>query len=315
MNLQPIVDAFQGMIFWIIPIMLGLLALKFLLAPKLRGMEGELLAGRSLNRIFDKVLHDIVITDGRGGLTQLDHVALTDQGLLVVETKNYRGLIFGRERDRTWTQKIGRQTHRFQNPLRQNYAHLKALEALELGIPVFGQVVFTNDAQFPKGMPDGVSDLRSLRADVGRRHGDAISRDVLLDGWETLESHAMTDKEARRAHRGVLAERHGKDRKTQLAWGMLGVSVVWLVILWVLGVPTPFSIPSVAYQQAEVSTLHGDMRYATKMAERIYDVPECAGFRERILTRGKGAPYKAKANQEIITTLGEAEKAGCKKSG
>ena len=31
----------------------------------------------------------LVLRDGRGGLTQIDHLALTTDGLLVVETKNY----------------------------------------------------------------------------------------------------------------------------------------------------------------------------------------------------------------------------------
>jgi hypothetical protein len=117
---------------------------------------------------------DLIVPDGRGGLTQVDHLALTAAALLVVETKNYGGLILGQARDRTWTQCIGRQRHKLQNPLRQNYSHIKAVQALAPGVPVSGLVVFTNRAQFPKGQPSGVVMLSDLR----RMAGQDIGADV-----------------------------------------------------------------------------------------------------------------------------------------
>lgn len=82
-----------------------------------------------------------------------DHLALTPAGLLVVETKTYSGIILGQPNESTWTQAIGRQRHRFQNPLRQNFAHVRVIEALVPDIPVEGRVVFASHAQFPKGLP------------------------------------------------------------------------------------------------------------------------------------------------------------------
>jgi len=58
-------------------------------------------------------------------------------------------------------------------PLHQNYLHVSALEALELGLPVMGRVVFTDGAMFPKGIPEDVSYLQDLRRDLGGLVGDA----------------------------------------------------------------------------------------------------------------------------------------------
>ena len=40
-----------------------------------------------------------------------------------------KGWIFGLANQKTWTQKIYKHTNKFQNPLHQNYKHVKTLEA------------------------------------------------------------------------------------------------------------------------------------------------------------------------------------------
>ncbi len=141
--------------------------------PRVRGRVGEARVGAVLDRIGTETLHDIILPDGRGGLTQIDHLVLTGASLLVVETKNYSGSIFGQERESQWTQKLGPQTNRFQNPLRQNYGHIQAVQALVPGVPVLGRVVFTDDARFQQGMPASVVEperpaARTAPSDGGR---------------------------------------------------------------------------------------------------------------------------------------------------
>ena len=148
---------------WLLPFGLALLATKVLFLPKLRGRVGEARVGALLDRVGADTLHDVILPDGRGGLTQIDHLVLTGAGILVVETKNYSGMVFGQEREAQWTQRLGRRSYRFQNPLRQNYGHVQAVKALAPGAPVLGRVVFTDDARFPQGAPEGVSILADLR--------------------------------------------------------------------------------------------------------------------------------------------------------
>jgi restriction system protein len=76
----------------------------------------------------------------------------------VVETKNYRGWIFGSEKQAQWTQQIYRRKHKFQNPLHQNKLHVKALmQFLNLPEDHFHSVVlFIGNTEFKTEMPDNV---------------------------------------------------------------------------------------------------------------------------------------------------------------
>lgn len=126
-------DAVTSLVLLLVAFSLALAGLRVLVRSKLRGRAGEAQVGRLLDRLFPKVRHDILLPDGRGGLTQLDHVALSPSGLVVVETKHYRGRILGRPQDATWNQVLGRKTYPFQNPLRQNHAHVRAVQSLGPG--------------------------------------------------------------------------------------------------------------------------------------------------------------------------------------
>ena len=64
------------------------------------------------------------------GTTQIDHVIACPYGAFVIETKFMQGLLFGRTEQRYWTQRIGRRSYRFKNPLRQNFKYVQALKAL-----------------------------------------------------------------------------------------------------------------------------------------------------------------------------------------
>lgn len=169
------------------------------LRPRLLGAQGQAAVSRRLRRYCAEVADDLILPNGRGGLAQIDHLVLTPAGLVVVETKNYSGLIFGEVRDRTWTQCIGRQRNKFENPLRQNYGHIKAVEALATGVPVTGLVVFIDRARFPKGEPNGVTTLSALSRALAPVAHEAVSTDYRR-AWDAVLAQARTDREARRAH-------------------------------------------------------------------------------------------------------------------
>ena len=229
---QPILGTVLNSILWFIPAILTISALKLLFEPRLKGIVGELAVGLALKDIGEDVLTDILIPDGKGGLTQLDHVVLAPGGLWVIETKNYKGLIFGREREKYWTQRLGRQSFRFMNPLRQNYLHTEALKALLPNVPVHGWVAFAGEARFPKGMPDGVSALRSLRKDLSAFVPDKNVAPDLHAAWKRLKRKMRTDRAAKREHLAGIKEKYGKGRATPVGIGLLVISVAWLLVMW-----------------------------------------------------------------------------------
>ena len=75
------------------------------------------------------LLNNVTLQTGEG-TTQIDHVLVADTGIFVIETKHYSGWIFGEPHGDRWTQVIYRKKSRFQNPIRQNFGHVKALQLL-----------------------------------------------------------------------------------------------------------------------------------------------------------------------------------------
>jgi hypothetical protein len=94
--------------------------------------------------------------------TQIDHVLVSRFGIFVIETKDYKGWIFAGAADRFWTQVLYHLKFRFQNPIRQNYRHVRAIQELLEFLPadvIRGVVVFTGDAEFKTAIPAGVFTL------------------------------------------------------------------------------------------------------------------------------------------------------------
>jgi restriction system protein len=111
------------------------------------------------------------------GTTQIDHVLVASTGIFVIETKHYTGWIFGGEKQAEWTQVIFKKKSRFQNPIRQNYAHVKTVQEL-LKLPdsaFFPIVVFTGDAEFKTDLGKQVLHLPQLIAFL------TINRPVLFN--------------------------------------------------------------------------------------------------------------------------------------
>ncbi len=143
---------------WLIPTLLLIGVAK---SAWFKGVVGETLVRASARiALPSDIYHSIhnVTLPTLDGTTQIDHVVISRFGIFVIETKHMRGWIFGNERDAQWTQRIFKQTYKFQNPLRQNYKHLKALEAT-LGVPfdqIHSVVVFSGDATFKTEVPSNV---------------------------------------------------------------------------------------------------------------------------------------------------------------
>lgn len=153
--LQPLLDTLK----WLIPAMLLIGLLK---TPWFKGWFGErlvrVLAHYRLDRQVYRRLHDVTLPSP-DGTTQIDHVFLSPFGIFVLETKNMRGWIFGSEQQAQWTQQIYKQRFKFQNPLRQNYKHLKALESA-LGVApehLHSVIAFVGGATLKTPMPANVT--------------------------------------------------------------------------------------------------------------------------------------------------------------
>lgn len=158
MDYSLIIDEILGL-WWLLLVLLALTALRM---SWIKGLVGEvvvkLMTSVSLPSSTYHRLHNVTLPTP-DGTTQIDHILVSRFGIFVVETKNMKGWIFGGEQQAQWTQKIFKQSFKFQNPLRQNYKHVKAIEAA-LGIApelIYSVVVFVGDSRFKTPMPDNVT--------------------------------------------------------------------------------------------------------------------------------------------------------------
>lgn len=130
--------------------------------------DGEALVASALQRHFktqDYHLLNHITLRHRGGTTQIDHILVSRFGVFVIETKSYTGWIFANAEHPTWTQVTFNDKFKFQNPIHQNYLHVKAVQELLDFVPmsaIQAMVVFTGDAEFKTEMPSGVFTLPKL---------------------------------------------------------------------------------------------------------------------------------------------------------
>jgi hypothetical protein len=207
MNFSPRIYEILKTLWWfIIPMMLFLAFRTFLRSPWFKGVRGETsVKFAAWLRLPAKVYHPIhnVTLPTPDGTTQIDHVFVSCFGIFVVETKNMKGWIFGEEKQKQWTQKFFKKSFKFQNPLRQNYKHVKALEALLDAPPavIHSVVVFVGKSTFKSPMPANVTHSGGYITYIKSFHkavlSDAqvqkavtqIQSDRLTPSWKTNRQH------------------------------------------------------------------------------------------------------------------------------
>ena len=203
-----------------------------LFLPNVKGFVGEKIvslgAMLALPRSTYVPFHNVTLPTP-DGTTQIDHVFVSRYGVFVVETKNMSGWIFGSEKDKRWTQVFPNgQKSRFQNPLRQNYKHVKAVEeALSpLGLPkecVRSAVVFVGEADLktpvPRNVTVGVGLARYIKSFtdpvLSERQVQAVCEEIssepLTPSWSTHREHVRTLKSRKNPAAARKCPRCGKD--------------------------------------------------------------------------------------------------------
>jgi len=155
-----------------------------------KGRIGERKVSRKLN-FFGKygkrypTYHNVTLKTPDGS-TQIDHILISPNGIFVIETKNLKGWIFGGENQRQWTQTLYKNKYKFQNPLFQNYKHVKALEKLlnaDINT-IFNIVVFVGRSKFKTTMPRNVVNIRKLVPLINTYTDKVLSS-------ETIQSYSL----------------------------------------------------------------------------------------------------------------------------
>lgn len=120
-------------IFVIIAIVLGIIGIILTFTEnKIIGWAGEQWTRERLEELPKDqyvVLNDIFIKSNYG-THQIDHVVVSPFGIFSIETKKYSGYITGNKYDKKWVRRNWGRIYYYENPIRQNYGHVKALSEL-----------------------------------------------------------------------------------------------------------------------------------------------------------------------------------------
>lgn len=126
---------------------------------------------RGMDRLFDQIavarLASVLAPDGEGGELHLDHLLLTDRGVVVVLVKQVSGTVFGSDRMDDWTVIDGDRRHTFANPQGPLYDRVAAVKRIVRDIPVEGAVLFPETARFQGGTPRHVATAEAFRTRYG----------------------------------------------------------------------------------------------------------------------------------------------------
>lgn len=113
------------------------------------GARGEIRVSKELSFLSNEyyVLNDVLLRIGNRS-SQIDHIVVSIYGIFVIETKNYKGWIFGSEKSRQWTQNLFGEKYFFQNPIIQNKGHIYTLKkALKISEDKFISIIaFSSEA-------------------------------------------------------------------------------------------------------------------------------------------------------------------------
>lgn len=172
-------------------------------------------AVRKMEKKGWRFLCDLYIPKEDGTTTEVDMVGITPNGIIVFESKEYSGEIYGSERDTYWRQEwdvVGsnRETERsFYNPMKQNFGHIKNLKRL------FGEnfdfkslIVFSDRCKVYVGR-HGDPDTRIGQVKNALRHardldsemtGPKLSKADIKQVYTELEKYTNVSKAVKKAH-------------------------------------------------------------------------------------------------------------------
>ena len=199
----------------IICIFILLILLKiWMSSPKMIGKFGEKRVARKLDWLSKEyiTLNDILLPT-KYGTTQIDHIVVSPYGIFVIETKNYKGWIFGHQNSEEWKQSLlGKKTvfgwsseqHKFRNPIRQNMAHKIAVNDIlkEIGeFKVIPIVVFSDKAELNITTPNHiVINWCNLRSTIKSYRTPCISQNEIQEILNKILASNIITKESRENH-------------------------------------------------------------------------------------------------------------------
>ena len=191
---------------WYVWVLVAIIAIVRLFKPTIKGVIGEKTVTAVLSFLDSnkyKIINDVIVEKVNGGTSQIDHVVVSNYGIFVIETKNYKGKIYGDEHNQYWTQVLGRNKEKFYSPIKQNYGHIKALKHQLLTYPdieLISIIVFSPEAELKVKTDKEVIYTTKLLKTIRKYTNETISNKVKDEIYNSILSLNINSKEVKKEH-------------------------------------------------------------------------------------------------------------------
>jgi len=279
MDFNPMFQPLVAVLWYLIPIFIIAGVVK---TPWFKGKLGEFLVNLSARFFLDKSCYHLiknVTLPTEDGTTQIDHILVSEFGVFVVETKNMKGWIFGSATQPFWTQKIFRSSYKFQNPLHQNYKHVKTLQAL-LGLgdqQVHSVVVFVVGSTFKTPLPENVTHGLGYVRYIKSKKDFVLSPEQVAEAREKVTSGCLkaslaTDQSHARHVRGLVAKRYGAPPRRSSKW-FFKIVIYPVVVLGVAAIMMN-AVSDFAKDAAAIGMRHASGQLVERPQQPVLRQPE-----------------------------------------
>ncbi len=149
---------------------------------------------RALSDISYERLSHVVLPKADDGEIHIDHILLTEHGIMVVDAKDVSGVVFGSDRMHDWTVMDRGRRYTIANPQAALFDRVAAVKLVVTDVPVEGRIVFGAQADFSKGVPSLVCTEVELLSELPKVGGNTNSqtRAAFLTEWQKLREAAQS---------------------------------------------------------------------------------------------------------------------------
>jgi len=177
---------------------------KRILRPRIKGAVGEVKVKAILSFLPKeyKVINNVILPTPKG-TTQIDHVVLSPYAVFAIETKNYKGWIFGSENQRYWTQNIFGRKGQLRNPIYQNLLHIKALKILfsdMRNVPFVSIVAFSSSCTLKINVKSHVVYFRQINKVIKSYQEIALSKEEVENAYFKIINIGTSSKNLQFEH-------------------------------------------------------------------------------------------------------------------
>ncbi len=177
---------------WLLPALAVLiLLLLWLVYRYIRDRSNAL--QRAFNTISFERIEGLVVPNADEGEIQIDQLLLTAKGLLIVDVKEARGIVFGSDKMQDWTVISDERRYTFSNPQPMLFDRIAAVRQIVRDVPVAGRILFLDGARFTKGVPGLVCTLEELVDEFGESDKNVakVKIEAFRPHWDLIKKAAL----------------------------------------------------------------------------------------------------------------------------